>query len=619
MFTYNYHIHCPIHFQELLESLDDLGKRFAVTGSMTDRRRNLRSDIEKRSLTINADFLSAFGQVKSTLDGIRAEVLSMNDSVDLMKDRLKRTQKETSSLIQQTNSLQNECLRLEFQQSIARAFNQRFQLSPDEHQVLYGEKNARATNVTAEFFVALDRIQRIHVECRQLMQQLPAASDIMEEMTLHQEGALERLYRWTQSHCRSLDTANEAATKLVLEAMRRLQERPVLFKYVLDEYATSRRAILVRNFIDALTRGPKPIEEHSSDHQRYIGDMFAWLHQAIPSERDSLMHLVQQCNTQECGEAIQETLASICDGVCHPLRLRIEIVLNGAVAVTNNDRTTFVLYAVANLIRFYENVLNEVVRGGQLEECLHELQVASEQAYLTALAGQVSAYLGGGLEPPNHDLVPSRNVSRALALLKEVLGVANMTTSSVRQTDIAKIVSTVLDPLLQAVTESASHLPSIDMAVYLLNSLYAMQSSLAMYEYVDDRIERLQGQCEAQVDTLTSQQATSLVTHLNLSPIYTILQTKTKVDLGSLKQFSDKFTSFLQVPELLLLPQVMMLQSGNHRLTVQKRSFQVIATIYRQLHEKLNAEAETDMEKADQLLKQTVEEVNEVLITRQGN
>lgn len=593
-----------------------MGKRFAATGSMTDRRRNLRGDIEKRSLMINYDFLTAFREVKNTLDSIRSDVNTMNDSVDLMKDRLKRTQKETSSLIQQTNSLQDECKKLELQQTVTRAFNRRFQLSSDEHLVLYGEKNARSTNVTSEFFLALDRIQKIQAECRQLLQQLPVASEITEEMTLHQEGALERLYRWTQNHCRNLDTSNESVTQLVLESMRRLQDRPVLFKYVLEEYATARRAVLVRNFIDALTRGPKPIEEHASDHQRYVGDMFAWLHQAIPGERDNLLHLMQQCNKQECSEAIRETLANICDGVCHHLKLRVEIVLN---ATAKDERHVFVLYGVANLIRFYQKVLNEVVHGGQLEECLNELQLASEHAYLTALANQVRAFLSGGLEPPNNDLVPSRSVYRALALLKEILSVANMTTSSVRQSDIAKIVSTVLDPLLQAVTESASHLPTIDMAVYLMNSLYEMQSTLAMYEYMDERMERLQGQCEAQVDTLTSQQATSLVTNLNLGPIYAILQSTTKVDMGSLKQFSDKFVNFLDVPEMLLLPQVTLLLSSNHRTNVQKRSFQVIAMIYRQLFDKLNAEAENETERAEQLLRHTPDQVTEVLLNRPGN
>jgi len=55
--------------------------------------------------------------------------------------------------------------------------------------------------------------------------------------------------------------------------MGRLQDRPVLFKYVIDEYATARRSILVRAFIDALTVGgvggnPKPIEMLAHDPKR---------------------------------------------------------------------------------------------------------------------------------------------------------------------------------------------------------------------------------------------------------------------------------------------------------------------------------------------------------------
>lgn len=101
-----------------------------------------------------------------------------------------------------------------------------------------------------------------------------------------------------------------------------------------------------------------------------------------------------------------------------------------------------------------------------------------------------------------------------------------------------QIVSCVIDPLLHSVTESASHLPSVDMAVYLLNCLYNMQSTLAMYEYMDDRMERLQAQSDAQIDTLTSEQASSLVANLNLGPIYTILQSSTtRIDLNQLKMF----------------------------------------------------------------------------------
>lgn len=88
----------------------------------------------------------------------------------------------------------------------------------------------------------------------------------------------------------------------------------------MDEYATARRGAVVRGFIDALTRGrpvpgtppnfpmtespdlnrphggPRPIELHAHDPQRYIGDMLAWLHQASASEKETLSQLLSECD-----------------------------------------------------------------------------------------------------------------------------------------------------------------------------------------------------------------------------------------------------------------------------------------------------------------------------------
>ncbi|KAL1131093.1 hypothetical protein AAG570_012330 [Ranatra chinensis] len=131
------------------------------------------------------------------------------------------------------------------------------------------------------------------------------------------------------------------------------------------------------------------------------------------------------------------------------------------------------------------------------------------------------------------------------------------------------------------------------MAVYLLNCLHLMQTTLAFYEFMDERLERLQAQCDAQLDTLTSEQASSLVANLNLGPIYTILQEQGKGPLShipgmqpsSLNNFLRKLENFISMPELLQLPQVNCLLSGNHRTLVQKRSIEVIVAIYKQLYQ----------------------------------
>lgn len=222
----------------------------------------------------------------------------MKEAVNNMKTCLQSTQDQTYELIQQTNALQEEGDKLQIRRQISGAFLARFRLSIEEHQDLYG--SPRDAPITLKFFDVLARIQTIHNDCRILMQSncQTAALDIMEEMTLHQEGALERLYRWTQSHCRNVDSD---ISSLLIMAMNKLQDRPVLFKYVIDEYSQARRAVLVRNFIDALTVGgpngnPKPIEMHAHDPKRYIGDMFAWIHQALPQEKESLLLLLKDCD-----------------------------------------------------------------------------------------------------------------------------------------------------------------------------------------------------------------------------------------------------------------------------------------------------------------------------------
>ena len=56
----------------------------------------------------------------------------------------------------------------------------------------------------------------------------------------------------------------------------------------------------MRGFLDALTIGgpggaPRPIELQAHDPLRYVGDMLAWVHQALPSEREAAQSLFAKC------------------------------------------------------------------------------------------------------------------------------------------------------------------------------------------------------------------------------------------------------------------------------------------------------------------------------------
>lgn len=418
------------------------------------------------------------------------------------------------------------------QHAVAIAFIHRFQLARHEISILHG--HTRDEIITDEFFNVVNRIQLIHSSCRILMQSgyQTLGLDVMQRMTLLQEAALERLYRWTQSQCRHIE--NENSVSLLIKAMCKLQDRPVLFKYIIDEYCTSRRSVIVGAFIDALTLGSKskeggasPIEMRADDPTRYVGDMLAWLHQAIPVEKENVISLLKACDKIDVTDQVNHALRSITEGLCHPLRSRVEHIITVEAPAT-------VLYSVMSLIRYYSKLLKKIIPESVLIDNLNELLDLSEKRFSSRLSLEVRSALGERAEPPGQNLIPVASVSRLLTLLNDVLSVALIVTGEDREKDIQKIVSCIVDPLLQEVDETAIRLPAVDMAVYLLNCLYQIRSTLSLYEYMDQRLERLQAQSDAQIDTLTSELASSLVANLNLGPIYTILQGKEQGPLSSI-------------------------------------------------------------------------------------
>jgi hypothetical protein len=72
--------------------------------------------------------------------------------------------------------------------------------------------------------------------------------------------------------------------------------------YCLEEIGTTRNKTLVKAYIDALTKGgpngvPRPIEMQAHDPRRFVGDMAAWLHQALAGEQEmcsSMLRLLRR-------------------------------------------------------------------------------------------------------------------------------------------------------------------------------------------------------------------------------------------------------------------------------------------------------------------------------------
>lgn len=577
--------------KEMVEALKALST-FFVDNSLRSRR-NLRGDIEKRSLAINESFEGAFRDVKQQLDAVHTDIEQMSRCCTEMTSRLKSARDQTSDLISKTTTLQAESQRIQMKETVADAFISRFQLKPDEVQALKGTRNGP---ISETFFEALSRVKEIHKDCKLLLRtkQQTAGLQIMEAMALHLESSYEKLYRWSQDECRGLTGDLPDISNKLSRAMAALQDRPVLFKYTLDEYGTARRTAVVRCFIDALTRGgpggtPRPIELHSHDPVRYVGDMLAWLHQAIASEKELLHSLLR--NSSSTDDNIQkEILSHITEGVCRPFKVRVEQVIV-------SEPGAVMLFSLANILKFYGTTIGSLIdEDASVTVTILDMNALALKMFYNSLNCHASKLLEK-IELPPPDLSPTESLRETMSLLRDVLTChdASVIPLDARQADYSRIISCLVDPLIQMCSMSASHLNASDMAAYMINCIHQIQSTLAVYEFTDKHIEMLAGQTEAHLDTLISEQASFILARSGVGNLYTVYQENRgqRVALSSLhgmdpqsvKDAMAKFDKYLSCPDSLVMPQCNLLRTTRLRDTVHKRAVDAVCATYKTLYD----------------------------------
>ncbi|KAF8763924.1 conserved oligomeric Golgi complex subunit 6-like [Argiope bruennichi] len=607
--------------KDTLDALKDLSTFF--TENNIKNRRNLRSEIEKRSLRVNEEFLESFRDVKEALDHLYEDVAAMNECCNDMMSRLQATKSQTHDLINETTKLQAESQKIQMKQEVTQAFLDTFHLKPEEIKILRGTRDG---GLDKQFFEVLSKVKKIHNNCKALLRssQQTAGIEIMEAMALQQEAAYERLYRWTQSECRLLNVESPEINPLLSQAMESLQDRPVLFKYSIDEYANARRAAIVRAFIDSLTRGgvsgtPRPIEMHSHDPLRYVGDMLAWLHQATASEKEILEAVLKKCSSKELENDIQVALAHITEGLCRPLKVRVEQVLIAS------EQGAVTLFKLGSVLKFYLHTIQQVIKTeAALLTTLEEMHTLSQKMFYNSLTCHCGKILEK-IEMPPADLGPPEALKQTLTLLREVLSCQDACLVSVddRQKDVPQILTTVIEPSLQMCHVSASKLASADMATYLANCIYLIHSTLMLFEYTDQHLEMLQAQMDAHLDTLVSEQASTIVGQLGLGALYTSLQdfqpkhgplsSLPGCDALAIQAAVKKLDSFLSAPDSLTIPQSILLLSASLRQTLRKRSMELLCNAYTQIYEAVNLSSNNYME-PQLLLPRTPEQVRTLLL-----
>ncbi len=218
---------------ETAQALEELSTFF--TENSLHARRFLRGQIERRSLQINQDFLKDLSEVVEAVEDVHNVVGSMKSNCADMKRTLEATKTKTRDLIQQTNRLQEEGAILAVQSKQLDNFVAKYQLTEAEEKLL------GTGDVGPDFYAALERSRLIEADCRKLLElrNLSTAPgrlnqttplEVIDHMTALQETALQRLYKWTSSQCRSIESLSPTTSSLLTTAMKHLQTKPTMFK-----------------------------------------------------------------------------------------------------------------------------------------------------------------------------------------------------------------------------------------------------------------------------------------------------------------------------------------------------------------------------------------------------
>ncbi|KAI3707764.1 hypothetical protein L2E82_36569 [Cichorium intybus] len=571
---------------DLLASLNTLSTFY--TDNTAPARRNLRSTIEKRSLTINHDFLLASDAAQQALDRVEEEVNSLAECCDKIAKSLSNCNATTGDIITTTERLKQELEITTERQEIASCFLRDYQLSSEEINAL------REEELNENFFKALSHVQTIHGNCKVLLRthHQRAGLELMDMMAVYQEGAYERLCRWVQTECRRLgDTDNPEVSELLRMAVRCLKERPVLFKYCAEEVANMRHNALFRRFISALTRGgpggmPRPIEVHAHDPLRYVGDMLGWLHQALASERELVFVLLDPDAVVDTGPTARKfsnqektetdltfVLDRIFEGVCRPFKVRVEQVLQ-------SQPNLIISYKLSNTLEFYSHTVSDLLgRETALCNTLWGLKDAAQKTFFDILRVRGEKLLR---YPPlvAVDLSPPAAVREGVSLLLELIAIHDsmMVPASGIKPIFDPVISALLDPIIQICeqameaykskgsidssrrnrTKSEVGQSSVDAIlastqvslskknespskIFIINCLCAIQQPLLRHEVASTYVKKLGTMIDNHMSSLVEKEVNSILAKCGLSNKMPLFQSESP--LSELEQTSPSSLS----------------------------------------------------------------------------
>lgn len=99
-----------------------------------------------------------------------------------------------------------------------------------------------------------------------------------------------------------------------------------------------------------------------------------------------------------------------------------------------------------------------------------------------------------------------------------------------RENEFKPVLSAILDPLIQACTISATKLDRSDMALFMVNCLHVIQSSISKFNFTKGKVDSLSDQIKAHMHTFIEDQNANILRKFEIGNKLSLMQTTTGVN-----------------------------------------------------------------------------------------
>lgn len=600
-------------------------------------------------------YLDALSVVNASVIEMGSHIGELRLACDDLNTRLGEADHSTRYLLQHANGLRKQHELTVQQSNLLNIFLDRFTLTEKEQETI----DSRSIPVGTALFAAMDKINRIRTECQVLLvgqeegikAGMRAGMGIMDETSTLLDKAQQKIGKWLLSEMRSFAREGVEVGQHVREAVLRLDGREDLLRPALKTLSGARAQLLSNAFQRALTVGgpapsylPRPIELHAHDPMRYVGDMLAWVHQSVASEREFLTAFFSKIGDLRGLEGMRrvgqrrrglegsidwtgddtaglpkaelwtrETLDKVIEGCCHSLRIRIE-------QTVNSQEGCITTYRLASLIQFYRVTMERTMgTRAALSRTLKALSIMTYRAFLSTLER-----LGAGLarfhDLPEADLSPPAPVLGASATLKELLSAHQASLSEAdmfgdalplkdlppdESRDFGLVLSRLIEPIMDVCARMGDALLNASRGrgneveekaqwkrdIFLINCLNYVKSVIEFHHFAARSVGRIEEDLDQHVEELIKRHYTQLSIESGLDSIGRAVedegQKKVEVDSDLIKRSLDKFEEFLGSPTLISSTHLDLLDAPTTRTIVHSRALELVARDYERIEEYL--------------------------------